>query len=635
LSKKLNFLSKIGLEGSCEIIAGLRSIPLWPACELPICVSAENALFTVDSHLIVPWMKEACRFIKPCLGSASAYQRCLRALNVTNQSEVVLFRDYILPLPETLSQSDWNRYLLLVKAASRYCQQGSLGDLKSLLRKEKFAADSDGNFRVVGELFDHREQVFASALRGQASKFLHGEIRELRSFWLSTGLRCREDGLVTPEDYCICLEAMAHRLAVGDLDSGSDLQSDCETVLSLLISPNSSIGRFGDNHWSRISREKVFLAKTEFHSEPQYRQTPMGSVVATQRLLALSEVISYDYAGVCWSQTSFALHIPTKEAFAKVPGNGEPPVGMVWCHLEHLKRASEHLSNNQVQNFLRDLYGTYTFLQDHLGESVAYLCPEARASAFWLNLDIVNEDIVSVEDIQSSWSVLEMLVLSSSCDAGRVKSVRTSLMRYEKLLRALGCESMHYPSITPLLVGPGYSLSTSLRSLRGRNELLDVTFSAEGKQIRAHQVVLAAASEKWAAQFSGRFTVEDVINCDDLSYHTLSAMIDYAYEDKVDWTGMMISEGDDAKTKADKIHLLLDLHEGARYCLMQNLKTDVENVILGADRVLLDLENIMSFQQRAKEVGADKVQEICDRFIKTNLRMVMNAHPEFDFEGWL
>jgi hypothetical protein len=68
---------------------------------------------------------------------------------------------------------------------------------------------------------------------------------------------------------------------------------------------------------------------------------------------------------------------------------------------------------------------------------------------------------------------------------------------------------------------------------------------------------------------------------------------------------------------------------------MEDLKTDVENMILRADRVLLDFQNIISFQQRAREVGARKVLETCNSFVTANKRMLENAHPELDFKELL
>jgi sacsin len=230
----------------------------------------------------------------------------------------------------------------------------------------------------------------------------------------------------------------------------------------------------------------------------------MVSVAAEQRILRLSDIISHAHMAVCWSQTSFAIYEPTREVLSKVPGSGQPKIDMVWRHLEHMARISQHLKRYQARDFLTDLHLTYEYIQDHLDESRAYFNIGLKTSAIWLNLNILDHNMVPLDDIKSSWQRIGDLVLSSSCDAGLVKAVRAGLMRYEKLLRALGCSSLTYPTVTRPTLHLGSSVSSSLRKLRNEGKLLDVTYSTEGQLIKAHRVVLAAISEKCALQFSGR-----------------------------------------------------------------------------------------------------------------------------------
>jgi sacsin len=206
-------------------------------------------------------------------------------------------------------------------------------------------------------------------------------------------------------------------------------------------------------------------------------------------------------------------------------------------------------------------------------------------------------------------------------------------MRYEKLLRALGCSSITYPTITRPTLHHGSSVSNSLRKLRDEGKLLDVTYSTEGKLLKAHRVMLAAMSEKCALQFSGRWSVEDVIEYDEykdpegfLSYHTLSTMIKYAYEDEINWEEMEVSDSDDAKEKAEKLDLLLDLHKGADYWLIPALMSQVEDKILVAGKAFINLENVVEVRERADRVGAKAVKRMCAEFIEQNKETVAKAH---------
>ena len=111
-----------------------------------------------------------------------------------------------------------------------------------------------------------------------------------------------------------------------------------------------------------------------------------------------------------------------------------------------------------------------------------------------------------------------------------------------------------------------------------------------------------------------------------LSYHTLSTMIDYAYEDEINWKEMEVSDNDDANTKETKLNLLLDLAKGADYWLITELKSQAEDMILVAGKMLINLDNVEEVRERAERVGASAVEEMCDQFIEQNQAIVDKAH---------
>jgi sacsin len=70
-------------------------------------------------------------------------------------------------------------------------------------------------------------------------------------------------------------------------------------------------------------------------------------------------------------------------------------------------------------------------------------------------------------------------------------------------------------------------------------------------------------------------------------------MIKYAYEDEIDWKEMEVSDSDNADEIAEKLDLLLDLLKGADYWLIPALKSEVEDKILVAGKVFINLENVL------------------------------------------
>jgi len=300
---------------------------------------------------------------------------------------------------------------------------------------------------------------------------------------------------------------------------------------------------------------------------------------------------------------------------------------MVWKHLDHMKGIAIRITHSQLQAFLADLKSIYQYLQDHLNESIQSF--KFSKSAIWLNLDSWDHRTMTLNGLKSSWYTIEELVLSSSCDAGPIKAVRQSLIQYEKLLRALGCNSITYPTVTRGEVHSSCSVAKSLRQFRKDSQLLDITYVTEDREIKAHRLVLATMSPMCASHFSGRWAVEDVIRYDKatdpdnfLSYHTLSTMIQFAYEDDIDWKAMEVTEGDSALEKAKKVSMLLDLHQGADCWLVPALASQAEDRILAAGRQVIDLENVVRIRDRADEVGAKLVKDLCIRFIQANKEAV-------------
>jgi sacsin len=208
-------------------------------------------------------------------------------------------------------------------------------------------------------------------------------------------------------------------------------------------------------------------------------------------------------------------------------------------------------------------------------------------------------------------------------------------MRYEKLLRAIGCSSVIYPTIASPERQIGVSLSTALQQLRRNSILTDIEFSTEGQSIYAHTAVLAAKTGKYATQFNGKWAIDEVIQYDRstdsehfLSYHTLSAMIHYTYEEDINWSAMEVSEDDDVTAKATKLELLLDLHKGADSWMMPDLASQIQEKILLAVKSFLNLENVLRIQERAGEARAKAVEQWCTEFIRKNQPTLQTVHPE-------
>jgi sacsin len=603
----------------------LKSLPVWPSVESSTWISSNTAIATENSGLLVPWMSEYQRFIDH--GTFSSKSSILRALEVYEVPGIELLSTRILPnLPRELLDDDVNCYRTFIRAIPQISNWR-----KSLekLRKKRLAPNRAKKLRAAHDLFDHEDVIFTSAFRNeQQNVFLLGELEEYKWFWLELGLKHRVNGEFEPDDYILCLRKMRNRLETSkDQTLDARTVKDVQLVLEPLTTPSTALGRLRNLHWSDVANQATFPARVGFANQSPHRRETMALVAAAMPLLQLSNIIGSQYMSVCWSQTSFPAFEPTVTTLAKIPSKGKPTTLMTWKHLQHLADSMELLAGDAVRAFLSDLYDTYDYLQDNLEDSINSFT-EFRGSQVWFNLEVTERGLVRKADLELCRCGIENLILESSCDAKNLKSVRQGLIPYQRLLRALGCKSIVYPSVEQTETRPRQSLSTSLEQLRREEKLLDVTLQAEEGDIRAHKVVLAAASGHFARHFKDYWSNNNTINLKPFSHSTLSVVVDFAYTDAFVWKNMQVQENHTEDEIADKLDELLDLLEAANYFDMPDLLAQVENQILIPAKKFIKEPNVLGILKRAADARARRVETYCTRFYAGNKEAVDLANDE-------
>ncbi|KAH7330503.1 hypothetical protein BKA65DRAFT_404568 [Rhexocercosporidium sp. MPI-PUGE-AT-0058] len=617
-----------------RLIDHMKLLPLWPSfVKTPAAqlIPAGNALWATSPSLMMPWMRHSSQFLDPQFLSASVSSRnasCVTALGVQKIPSEVLLRDYVLPLPPNVGNSHWPDYKSLIEAIVKSNLSGNYA-----LKCAKFAADGNQILKKASELFDHQNSLFKAAFTLDIStRFIHVELQSYRNLWLLCGLQHDIDGFIDPRQYRECLQVMVSRANQSRV-SDPTYSKDIREVLAPMTTTNQRLARFNPDDWQAIAQMQVFQSRTNFNGESEYCRGSMTEVAKGKPAQSLWEIISQEYIPVCWSQVPFAIHEPAPEAFSKMVGTGKPRVVVVWRHLQTLKALSQRLKSHQAQDFLEDLKKTYQYLQDRLDESLATF--DLADNVVWLNMEEWNHHSILIEDLRVSWQSIDQLVLSSSVDSGPIKAVRPGLMVYEKLLRGLGCKSIAYPTITLPPPPEGYSVVAALRQLRKDGKMLDITYTSEGRTVKAHRVVLASVSDHCKSQFCGGWSVPPTITFDKtaepdafLSYRTLKNMIDFAYEEPIDWKEMEVVDSDDDIKKALKLDMLLNLCKGADYWLIPSLVSQAEARLLAAGRRFIDLDNVVDVRDRAELSGATHFHKLCEEFIEQNRDAVERAHSE-------
>ncbi|MCJ1404885.1 hypothetical protein MMC11_008111 [Xylographa trunciseda] len=209
-------------------------------------------------------------------------------------------------------------------------------------------------------------------------------------------------------------------------------------------------------------------------------------------------------------------------------------------------------------------------------------------------------------------------------------AVRSSLIPFSKLLSALGCKTMMYPTFRSAAREESKLMAPRMNQLRLEGFLTDITFSVEGISLSAHRVVLAASSEYCMSQFKEFWKTRGVVQLEDMTPHTLENLIDYAYQDGFDWTVLQANTDDDIDGIADKLDRLLDLLVGADRWLMHDMKMDVEEQILQGSRFLIRADNVSDIKRVANAVNAKALEVYCKEFVEYNAKAV---HMANSFDG--
>ncbi|ESZ90668.1 hypothetical protein SBOR_8948 [Sclerotinia borealis F-4128] len=622
--------------GNKSALDYLILLPIWPAY-MPLSPSekyipASGAMYTKQPQLLAPWSKTLPDFIDFEAIGYSGAERCLLALKVISITAEKLIQSFgARDFPSALQATDEGVYTQFLSTLAGIVSIGKRdSSLIKTLSSLTLAADMTGKMHQPHELFDHNDEIFKAAFQDNNKYFLHDcvKAKEYDSLWFNTGLRRRgSNGCFKIHDYMECLRFL--ELLIQSSDYGtlvspiSTLNKRMKTILLPLIAPSSATHQFDHHDWKCLAAKSVFLVRKDNSREPSYRQENMNRISERSAAIPLAEVILHKYAAICWSNTPFVVLEPTSEILSRVPRHGEPFMIEVWKHLEHMVEISKTISLADIPNFLSDLYEIYDYLQSHLVRSKEYFDSFARSlnrTKLWLNLETTDPMSVTYKDLQSSWKPLEHLLLISSTDAPPYECIRPRLSPYEKLLRELGCKSIHHPTVELPASKSAQSLLSGLRSCRKGNKMTDIIFVAENIRFHAHRIVLACASSYCEASLSGRWPIDQEITLD-MSAHSLRILIDTAYEEPIDWAEMTVDpeeSSQDLEANDKKLDLLLDLHKGADYWLMPSLANQVEIKILEQSRLFIRLDNVGGYQATAAESNARVFERVCRRFCEEN-----------------
>jgi len=592
-------------------------------------LTAREALVAQDSAFVVPWMKNYHRFTDD-----------KKSFRIPTIDSVRLLKDYILPdLPQSVDENTKDSYFQLVNAIPyNPSLKQKMGKKKKAryfivpLMEYRLAAKQNGELCLASAIYDHSDAVFAASFRSEASnKFLMPEVRHHLSFWHEIGLRRPEFGRYKGSDYLACLHALQCRLT-GPADP--QLAADTQVVLYPLCANDSSLDVLDPTTWSAIAKLHVLPVVIVPENEPGYRRGRTEVLALQKNTLNLEDIVRREYAAVCWSQTAFALHEPSSLSIQRSRSKSQPSCAMVWEHLTFLAETAESIAEAEIESFVSDLQRTYEFL--HLNQHESKYTFSDTDAAVWWNAEVTASNLIGLDVLHSSWTSLENLILDSPCDAPPLMIVNPFLGRFSSLLKEIGCKSLYYPSIALPSWNRSETAFTAVRQLREKEILNDVRFEAEGSVISAHKVILASRSLYCKKQFHGPWAFESesntkskIVKLEDMTYATLKILIEYCYDDHLDWAaGMHVQEDEDLSVIAEKLDALLDVLVAADRWLIPDLHHDAHRQVIRGIRFFVRPDNVKQVEKIADEANAEELRKYCEEYSIENAEAVLLANPE-------
>jgi len=614
-----------------SIDAILRRLPIWPRRERSSSsphehIAAEDAIFCPHEDMLMPWISNLCSFVEPHLiQSAGAPLSKLGFPLLTREKVWHLIKGDV---PKNVNTKDSRQqYVKFLQYLARW-ENSEKWQVKIT---GKIAPNGNSLMCETNTLYDHEDEIFSAAFREQRkTRFLHVGMqgRDLHSFWLSLGLRVRSAaGVMSHEHFLECARAIDGRW--DHISMTPVLRNDFEAVSAYLGRngpPSKTFESWPHSTWTQIAAISMFRVRDVPADEAIYRQDQMGRSAAEKLHRSLDETSKLDDVRIMWSQACFLKDPPGDFVYKNLPRGGKPTAAQVFEHLTFLMAIVMEISQDDLPEYLRDVQACYEYLQGDLDATKSI--NGILQARIWLNIVTTQVDLVLKGYFESSLTSAEKLCLNARCDPFPLKEVQNFLVPYEKLLVGLGCQTVVQPtSAASPLSSDSRELSLAsamaqMRTLRDQGLLVDVTFEVGGQIKPAHKIVLAACSDFCKAQFAGPWghLLEHgaTIPLQDLSFLTLSRMVDFAYTGDVEWPEL--KDSSDSLEVDARLTELLDLLDATNMWLLPRLHDMTENLLACRpyNQTYIRVDTVYEVKERAERARAPRLVQYCEEFLAKN-----------------
>lgn len=397
----------------------LLALPIWPRIKRAECshlsahLAAKEAWFFKQKGMFMPWMKGLGQFVDPTVVENAESQ--LEKLGVKLITAGKFWKHVEEDVPsQIVGETPMQNHLRLIQYLAKHGIKPSIS----------IAPNCNGALRKASDLYDHDDEIFQSAFRDEeVTRFLHSKFRDLRSYWVSLGLRARPATKIMSSDVFIqCALALDRRYK--PQSSNQIFVRDARVVSDYLRYDQPAFGDWSISTWDQISKVRMFEIQNNVSHHRRYRQDQMRQIAQSNTHCALVDAGRMDDIRILWSQVKFLKSGPAPSVLGKLPGGGSPPIEMVYKHLHFLITKHSDVTQRELQEYLKDIQACYNHLQDNADSAKSL--DGIREAQIWFNFDTTQVDIVPKAIVEASLTSAKLLCLNTPCE-GVINSFRASM----------------------------------------------------------------------------------------------------------------------------------------------------------------------------------------------------------------
>lgn len=322
----------------------ILTLPVWPRIKraecshLPEHLAAEKAWFFKHEEMIMPWMNDISNFVDPAV--VNTEESSLSKLGLKSTTVETFWQHVQKDLPSKIvDKVSRQHHLRLVQKLWAH----------SVKPSASIAPNGNGVLRKANDLYDRDDEIFQSAFREEElARFLHPDFRNLRSYWVSIGLRARPaTQVMSSDDYLQCALALDRRYKPQAWNQVFD--QDALVVSAYLRYDQQAFHTWSISIWEQISKVRMFEVQVNVLNQRSYRQDRMRQIAREHTHCALEDTGRTGDMRVLWSQVKFLKDGPAASVFGKLPRGGSPSTETVYKQLQFLISKRSDVTQSDLQ----------------------------------------------------------------------------------------------------------------------------------------------------------------------------------------------------------------------------------------------------------------------------------------------